>query len=797
MKHYILALLFAMQMCVPAFGATVPSTQAEYAPNFKIAKNFVKNPDCEKGILGIASSTGTGLTQNTASLMDPDPGTKCRWNPGAAATLKFAIKSLPKTIANGNCEANFNINAVTSGQVIAYLMYDSVKVTPNLALNPTTDGPEYTIQYPCGGTNVTTREVVFESLSSLTTPLEVNGVRYGKNLNVGSAAQAKLLGKIRMSGCVDWARSNTAFGSQTATTGCSYTTEGSASQPATQIPAIKLSNVPPGTIQVFARGHFGKTVTSTNAGVAFRFNDGTNTFGEQIAIDAASASGQVVGVGQISGSYTYTAPQSNITIDIQSKVSITTSGSAATISGQDSNNFGGGSINGLEIEVFWFPSTLDQVTSVSQQRAPNIVRYTSGSGTYTPTPGTVYIEVEMSGGGGGGGGSGTAGTTTGGNGGTTTLGSLLSATGGDGGGRQLLNSNGGTPTVTAPASAIVSLAGGIGQGTAYQDTAGTVRPIGGNGGTNPFGGAALSSRYDNAASSAAANTGGGGAGGGCNSVASCATGSGGGAGAYIRALINNPSSMSYAVGVAGTAGAAGTSGIAGGAGAAGVIIITEYFSLNPAIVNTSVLARDNPNGATTVNTIVSKSANYTATDQDETIEADATSGAFTINLPPAASYKGKKYHLIQTGSTTNQVTIDPNGSELVCEQTTVKLTGKDDTLTIQSNGTKWKGLDGTCWKTMHAYINSSCTASPCTINTQSGDIINITRAGAGIYSANYPVGTISALPACTYGALSTAQNSVCKGNGTTSTSTIPIICMNSTTSALADDGFSFNCRGPR
>ena len=174
--------------------------------------------------------------------------------------------------------------------------------------------------------------------------------------SMGGISQAQMFGKVRMSGCTDWSRSNTAFGSQATGAGCSYTNFANSLSPSTQLPAIRFASIPAGTIYVVARGYFGKTITSTNAGVAFRFNDGTNTFGEQIASDQSTGSGQAMGVGQISGSFTYTVAQGETTIDIQSKISSTGSAAAALISGSQSLNFGGSSIAGLEIEVYHFPT---------------------------------------------------------------------------------------------------------------------------------------------------------------------------------------------------------------------------------------------------------------------------------------------------------------------------------------------------------------------------------------------------------------------------------------------------------
>jgi hypothetical protein len=61
--------------------------------------------------------------------------------------------------------------------------------------------------------------------------------------------------------------------------------------------------------------------------------------------------------------------------------------------------------------------------------------------------------------------------------------------------------------------------------------------------------------------------------------ASYYSGQGGGAGAYIEAIINNPStSYSYSVGTGGNGGT-GVGGLKqdGGAGAAGIIIVEEFY----------------------------------------------------------------------------------------------------------------------------------------------------------------------------------------------------------------------------
>jgi hypothetical protein len=58
-------------------------------------------------------------------------------------------------------------------------------------------------------------------------------------------------------------------------------------------------------------------------------------------------------------------------------------------------------------------------------------------------------------------------------------------------------------------------------------------------------------------------------------------------------------------------------------------------------------------------------ANYTVTLNDTALEWSATGGAFSVTLPAAsANLAGKRYDLIQTTSSTNQVTVKTAGGTI-------------------------------------------------------------------------------------------------------------------------------------
>jgi hypothetical protein len=67
--------------------------------------------------------------------------------------------------------------------------------------------------------------------------------------------------------------------------------------------------------------------------------------------------------------------------------------------------------------------------------------------------------------------------------------------------------------------------------------------------------------------------------------------------------------------------------------------------------------------------------------------ADATGGAFTVNLPPAAGRGTIIVKRINTGA--NAVTIDASGSEQIDGALTLALTVAEQSATLVSNGTAW------------------------------------------------------------------------------------------------------------
>ena len=87
--------------------------------------------------------------------------------------------------------------------------------------------------------------------------------------------------------------------------------------------------------------------------------------------------------------------------------------------------------------------------------------------------------------------------------------------------------------------------------------------------------------------------------------------------------------------------------------------------------------------------IVTKTTTYLATTADRTILCDATTGAFTINLMPAANFIGYPINVKKIDSSQNAITVDANSTELIDGFQVKIISGQYDSMTIISNGTFW------------------------------------------------------------------------------------------------------------
>ncbi len=370
-----------------------------------------KNPGCQSGTVGYTASGGTLTSNKTDPAIVANGGAFCEWDSNAASqTVSSELGSVPKT---GNCEIGVWV-AVPSGTAThtIHASDGTNNLTQPRQITGTADAFFERVNFPCpsGGQ----AKWVITSVASNEPKIAWDNTRGGRATNVGTVAQAVFKGSVLMTGCTDWTRSNGTFGNFAATSGCTYTVDGDVLAPSTVIPGFRLQNVAPGRYLIIARGFFGKNISTTNADASFRFSDGSTTFSEQVAVAAASSSGQAIGVGEITGSIGYTTAQSTLTIQVQGKVSSTASSTAVLIRDDGGSN-AGTQINGLSFEVYYFPTSAQTVVMPDAQgwfAAGNIsganpdlgavgvssyTEITNASLTLTPKSGSAPIGIMCSG----------------------------------------------------------------------------------------------------------------------------------------------------------------------------------------------------------------------------------------------------------------------------------------------------------------------------------------------------------------------------------------------------------------
>jgi hypothetical protein len=85
-----------------------------------------------------------------------------------------------------------------------------------------------------------------------------------------------------------------------------------------------------------------------------------------------------------------------------------------------------------------------------------------------------------------------------------------------------------------------------------------------------------------------------------------------------------------------------------------------------------------------------KTADYTlSAATDDVVLFDVSAASRVASLPPAASNNGAQFTVKKIDASTNTVTLDPNGAELVEGAATLVLTEQWEAATVVCNGVGW------------------------------------------------------------------------------------------------------------
>lgn len=87
--------------------------------------------------------------------------------------------------------------------------------------------------------------------------------------------------------------------------------------------------------------------------------------------------------------------------------------------------------------------------------------------------------------------------------------------------------------------------------------------------------------------------------------------------------------------------------------------------------------------------VVAKSASFTAALTEEKYVVNTAAGAVVASLPAASTAPGKRYGFKKTTVDLNPITIDPNGSELIDNGSTLDVTDYLESITVFCDGSVW------------------------------------------------------------------------------------------------------------
>lgn len=135
-------------------------------------------------------------------------------------------------------------------------------------------------------------------------------------------------------------------------------------------------------------------------------------------------------------------------------------------------------------------------------------------------------------------------------------------------------------------------------------------------------------------------------------------------------------------------------------------------------------------------TTSSKSSNYTVTTGDfgKTILTNASSGAVTLTLPPAATAEdGFFFYAKKTDSTGNSVIIDGNASETIDGATTYTLANEDDSALFITDGTAWYVIGEKVQEQVAGTLSKSATY---TITADDNGAVILCDATSGAFPIN-------------------------------------------------------------
>lgn len=370
---------------VTTFNFQVPHSQATQVsgPTSLIEtgnQNILQNPGFE-GTGDWTASGGATTAINTTAVGTGSKGYD--WDSNSASqTLSSDSVTIPNGLKGKNGVVSCAIKTVSGTATHTIQAYDGTNIVGSSTITSDTNSFSRTslnFVFPTSGSIV----LRLVSVASNEPEIYIDDCYMGlaEGFNIGSVSQASFFGSITYAATANCNWQNSGNATQTyqnfsADTDCpTPTVSGFVSAPGTKIPGAVISSLPPGNYMVVATGVFQGGATAINNAV-FRLHDGTNPLnGVSTTNIGTNTSSNETGAGPVIAYVNYTAPQSNVTIQMQS----------ANYAGVSATQQINTNSNAFNISIYRYPTSEETAYRPEVQNVWGSTYWPDGTGSFTTT----------------------------------------------------------------------------------------------------------------------------------------------------------------------------------------------------------------------------------------------------------------------------------------------------------------------------------------------------------------------------------------------------------------------------
>ncbi len=365
MKNYLLIILAFLVALGPA-EAQYRNIVADEVQGIAASQNLLFDQGWESGSKNKwVASGGTYAVSSSSPIRGNYSAT---WDSGSAAqTLQSSAITIPAGLYGTNGVASCRVVVASGVATTTIAAHDGTNSLASATVTNVASGSARTslnFVFPSSGSI----RIRFTSVASDEPSIKIDDcyLAPADTFNISQVSQASFYGGVNWNAAAscDWAISQTSAASNySADSDCTSPTGadvlGSASAPATKVPAITFASMPPGRYRFEATGLFSKQGTTSSTRCNWLFHDGT-TASKSVGYGPETTTVKSTG-GVVVGDIEYTTAQSNVTINIRGFADGASEACDIVANSSITTN------SGLSIRVYRFPSSSQTVYRSDQE----------------------------------------------------------------------------------------------------------------------------------------------------------------------------------------------------------------------------------------------------------------------------------------------------------------------------------------------------------------------------------------------------------------------------------------------